>query len=176
MRCAESGASSSTRGSISPSWTTTSAILSAAKRPLLMIGRVSRDEAAWHARVALAEALNAGVVTDLKVGAAFPTDHPLHESAPGIYIDGDAARAIRDADAILRAAGRGVWRTDSIVSTADHNTPTTDWNLGIEGIADPIAREQIVTLDRQLLTQRVRALPGTTMRNVDDGLRLVLGL
>ncbi len=35
---------------------------------------------------------------------------------------------------------------------------------------------QVVTLDRRVLTQRVRAVPGTTMRHVDEGLRLVLGL
>jgi mRNA interferase MazF len=35
---------------------------------------------------------------------------------------------------------------------------------------------QIVTLDRSVLTQRIRAVPGTTLRNVDEGLRLVLGL
>ena len=35
---------------------------------------------------------------------------------------------------------------------------------------------QIVTLDRSVLTQRIRAVPGTTMRHVDEGLRLVLGL
>jgi len=35
---------------------------------------------------------------------------------------------------------------------------------------------QIVTLDRCVLTQRIRAVPGTTLRNVDEGLRLVLGL
>jgi len=34
---------------------------------------------------------------------------------------------------------------------------------------------QIVTLDRCVLTQRIRAVPGTTLRNVDEGLRLVLG-
>jgi len=35
---------------------------------------------------------------------------------------------------------------------------------------------QIVTLDRGVLTQRIRAVPGTTLRSVDEGLRLVLGL
>jgi mRNA interferase MazF len=35
---------------------------------------------------------------------------------------------------------------------------------------------QLVTLDRSVLTQRIRAVPGTTLRNVDEGLRLVLGL
>jgi mRNA interferase MazF len=35
---------------------------------------------------------------------------------------------------------------------------------------------QLYTLDRELLTQRVRALPADTMRNIDEGLRLVLGV
>jgi thiamine pyrophosphate-dependent acetolactate synthase large subunit-like protein len=61
--------------------------LRSAQRPLLMIGRVSRDLAAWKARVALAEVLNARAITDLKVGAAFPTDHPLHVGAPGIFLE-----------------------------------------------------------------------------------------
>src|SRR5438046_5928553 len=59
-------------------------LLRNARHPLLLIGRVSRDPAAWAARIALAERLVAGVGTDLKVGASFPTDHPLHVDAPGI--------------------------------------------------------------------------------------------
>lgn len=35
---------------------------------------------------------------------------------------------------------------------------------------------QLVTIDRALLTQRVRALPAAAMRSVDEGVRLVLGL
>ena len=35
---------------------------------------------------------------------------------------------------------------------------------------------QLLTLDRKLLTQRVRALPAATLRSVDEGLRLVLAL
>ncbi len=77
------------------------AILRAAQRRVLMIGRVSRDVAAWEARVALAEALGASVVTDLKVGAAFPTDHALHVGAPSLLLQADAAKAIAEADAIL---------------------------------------------------------------------------
>jgi 3-isopropylmalate/(R)-2-methylmalate dehydratase large subunit len=33
------------------------------------------------------------------------------------------------------------------VATADHNTPTTGWEQGYDGIADPISKEQITTLD-----------------------------
>src|SRR5213078_2240686 len=57
-------------------------LLRGAQRPLFLIGRASRSEDAWNARVRLAELLGAGVLTDLKVGAAFPTDHPLHLAEP----------------------------------------------------------------------------------------------
>jgi len=77
------------------------ALLEGAKRPVILMGRVSRDERAWEARVRLAERLGASVVTDLKVGAAFPTVHPLHAGAPGLVLAPDAAKAIEDADAIL---------------------------------------------------------------------------
>jgi 3-isopropylmalate/(R)-2-methylmalate dehydratase large subunit len=50
----------------------------------------------------------------------------------------------------LRQAGRKVWRVSSVVATADHNTPTTGWELGLDGIADPISKEQIVTLDANI--------------------------
>jgi thiamine pyrophosphate-dependent acetolactate synthase large subunit-like protein len=77
-------------------------LLRAAKRPVILAGRVSRSLAAWNARVALAEALGARVVTDLKQGAAFPTDHPLHAGAPGTIAPvKEAAAALREADLIL---------------------------------------------------------------------------
>ncbi len=75
--------------------------LTAARRPLILAGRVSRDLAAWNRRVALAEALGARVATDLKVGAAFPTDHPLHAGARTTLATDDVPAAIREADAIL---------------------------------------------------------------------------
>src|SRR5690606_27989807 len=46
------------------------ALLASAGRPLILAGRVSRDEEAWRQRVALAELLGADVLTDQKVGAA----------------------------------------------------------------------------------------------------------
>jgi thiamine pyrophosphate-dependent acetolactate synthase large subunit-like protein len=77
------------------------AILGAAARPLLLIGRVSREQADWDARVALAERLGAAVLTDLKVGAAFPSDHRLHPVAPATFLPAAAAELLRGADAIL---------------------------------------------------------------------------
>lgn len=35
---------------------------------------------------------------------------------------------------------------------------------------------QVLTIDRRLLTAKVRSLPGPVMQSVDEGLRLVLGL
>ncbi len=76
-------------------------ILRGAERPVILAGRVSRDLDAWTARIKLAESLGARVVTDLKVGAAFPTDHFLHAGAPGVYAVPEALDAVREADAIL---------------------------------------------------------------------------
>ncbi len=77
-------------------------LLRAAKTPVLLAGRVSRDLDAWNRRVALAERLGARVVTDLKIGASFPTDHRLHAGAPGgTVLAPEAAEAIRSADVIL---------------------------------------------------------------------------
>jgi thiamine pyrophosphate-dependent acetolactate synthase large subunit-like protein len=76
-------------------------LLSSGKRPLIMIGRVSRDEADFARRVALAERLGAVVLTDIKTGASFPSQHPLHPFPPGLYVTGPAAQLVRDADVIL---------------------------------------------------------------------------
>jgi thiamine pyrophosphate-dependent acetolactate synthase large subunit-like protein len=80
----------------------TADLLRNAKHPVILAGRVSRNIEAWKVRVTLAERLNARVVTDLKVGASFPTDHPLHAGAPGgTVLSPEAAEAIRGADVIL---------------------------------------------------------------------------
>ena len=77
-------------------------LLRNAKRPVILAGRVSRDAEAWNKRVALAERLNARVISDLKVSAAFPTDHPLHAGPPGgIMPTPEVAEFIRAADVIL---------------------------------------------------------------------------
>lgn len=75
--------------------------LSSAKRPVILMGRVSRDEAGWQARIALAETLQAEVLTDLRVGAAFPTDHPLHAAPSGAFLTPGAQEVLRAADVVL---------------------------------------------------------------------------
>ena len=76
-------------------------ILEGAARPLILIGRVGRGAGAWAARIELSERLGAGVLTDLKVGAAFPTEHPLHPAAPGTFLPPDGAELLRRADVVL---------------------------------------------------------------------------
>jgi len=81
--------------------------------------------------------------------------HLVHSEEDGtglLYIDRHLVHEVTSPQAFdgLRAAGRPVWRTDSIVCTADHNTPTTGWELGIDGITDTVAREMVVTLDRNI--------------------------
>jgi thiamine pyrophosphate-dependent acetolactate synthase large subunit-like protein len=73
-------------------------MLSNARNPAILAGRVSRDPGAWNARVALAEKLQAKVFTDIKAGAAFPTDHPLHAAPPATFPDG---RLLADCDVVL---------------------------------------------------------------------------
>jgi thiamine pyrophosphate-dependent acetolactate synthase large subunit-like protein len=75
--------------------------LERAQRPLLLIGRVSRDPAAWDARVALAETLGAPVLTDLKAAAAFPTRHPLHPADPGTFLTPAGRELLRAADLVI---------------------------------------------------------------------------
>lgn len=76
-------------------------ILASAKRPVILAGRATRRQAEWDDRIRLAERLDASVVTDLKVAAAFPTDHPLHAHPPGLFLAPANLELIRSADAVL---------------------------------------------------------------------------
>ncbi|MEY4756460.1 MAG: hypothetical protein RJA34_1358, partial [Pseudomonadota bacterium] len=82
-------------------------------------------------------------------------EHVVHTEEDGtsiLYIDRHLVHEVTSPQAFegLRAAGRKVWRVSSIVATADHNTPTTGWELGYDGITDPISKEQITTLDSNI--------------------------
>jgi 3-isopropylmalate/(R)-2-methylmalate dehydratase large subunit len=79
-------------------------------------------------------------------------EHVVHSEEDGtaiLYIDRHLVHEVTSPQAFegLRVAGRKVWRVSSIVATADHNTPTTGWELGYDGITDPISKEQVTTLD-----------------------------
>lgn len=66
-----------------------------------------------------------------------------------IYIDRHLVHEVTSPQAFegLKLAGRTLWRKSSIVSTADHNTPTDHWDKGIQ---DPISRLQVETLDANI--------------------------
>ncbi len=75
--------------------------------------------------------------------------HLVHEADDGtalVYIDRHFVIEVTSPQAYegLRLAGRKAWRPGSIVATADHNTPTTDWD---KGISDPVSQLQVDTLD-----------------------------
>ncbi len=72
-----------------------------ARSPVILAGRVSRSQEGWAQRVALAERLGARVLTDLKLGAAFPTRHPLHAGPAGMFLTPQAAAVLRQADVVL---------------------------------------------------------------------------
>ena len=78
--------------------------------------------------------------------------HQVHAESDGsalIYIDRHLVHEVTSPQAFegLEINGRKPWRLKSIVATADHNVPTTS---RIEGIADPISRLQVETLDRNI--------------------------
>ena len=77
------------------------ALLRAARNPVILLGRTSRNVDDWNRRIRLAEALSAPVISDLKVGAAFPTAHPLHVAGPGKFLGKAGQEAIRASDCIL---------------------------------------------------------------------------
>jgi 3-isopropylmalate/(R)-2-methylmalate dehydratase large subunit len=75
--------------------------------------------------------------------------HVVHQEADGtclIYIDRHLVHEVTSPQAFegLKLAGRTPWRLSANLAVVDHNVPTTDRKAGI---ADPIARLQVETLD-----------------------------
>lgn len=76
-------------------------LLTKAKKPIILAGRVSRSVDAWNLRIKLAEALQAIVLTDIKTAAAFPGSHPLHSVSSQIFPSSEAQKRLGEADLIL---------------------------------------------------------------------------
>lgn len=72
-----------------------------------------------------------------------------------LYIDRHLMHEVTSPQAFegLRLQNRKPWRVSSVVATADHNTPTTGWEKGMDGITDPIARLQVETLDKNIKSE-----------------------
>jgi len=122
-------------------------MLASAKHPLILAGRVSRNPEAWKARVALAEAVGARVGTNLKVGAAFPTDHPLHVSPPAAFVNDELVAAIKQADVIVsldwvdlagtfKSAGTPAqpWPTAKVIQVSLDQNIHNGWSMDHQGL------------------------------------------
>nr|WP_297355614.1 3-isopropylmalate dehydratase large subunit [uncultured Caldimonas sp.] len=77
-------------------------------------------------------------------------EHVVHTEEDGtavLYIDRHLVHEVTSPQAFegLDIAGRKVWRLSANLAVSDHNVPTTDRK---QGIADPISRLQVDTLDK----------------------------
>ncbi len=76
-------------------------------------------------------------------------EHVVHTEEDGtsvLYIDRHLVHEVTSPQAFdgLEQAGRKVWRLSANLAVSDHNVPTTDRS---HGIADPVSRLQVDTLD-----------------------------
>lgn len=88
-----------------------------------------------------------------------------------IYIDRHLVHEVTSPQAFegLKLAGRKLWRTASILAVADHNVPTTG---RAQGIADPVSRLQVETLDQNCAEFGVNEFK---MSDVRQGIVHVIG-
>jgi 3-isopropylmalate/(R)-2-methylmalate dehydratase large subunit len=101
--------------------------------------------------------------------------HVVRTEADGtalLYVDRHLVHEVTSPQAFegLRLAGRKPWRVGSIVATADHNTPTKDWE---QGIRDPISRTQVETLDANIRAHGAKAY--FPFRDARQGIVHVIG-
>ncbi|MEM9377274.1 MAG: 3-isopropylmalate dehydratase large subunit [Pseudomonadota bacterium] len=74
--------------------------------------------------------------------------------------------------ASLKAAGRGVRRPDLTLAVADHNTPTENQLLGLSGVRDDAARNQLEALTRNVAEHGIEFFP---MGHINNGIVHVVG-
>ena len=88
-----------------------------------------------------------------------------------IYIDRHLVHEVTSPQAFegLRMAGRNPWRTNSVLAVPDHNVPTTDRS---QGIADPVSRTQVETLDSNCREFKITEF---SMNDIRQGIVHVIG-
>jgi 3-isopropylmalate/(R)-2-methylmalate dehydratase large subunit len=101
--------------------------------------------------------------------------HAVRSEADGttlLYIDRHLVHEVTSPQAFagLKLAGRKPWRPESIIATADHNTPTTHWD---RGITDPTSRVQVEALDANMREHPVKAY--FPFRDARQGIVHVIG-
>lgn len=74
----------------------------------------------------------------------------LPDGSSLLYIDRHLLHEVTSPQAFsnLRLAGRKPWRLDTSLATPDHNVPTLGRELGLGGVTDKIARQQIAALEK----------------------------
>jgi thiamine pyrophosphate-dependent acetolactate synthase large subunit-like protein len=119
--------------------------LHAAERPLILMGRVGRGENEWQARIALAEAIGAVVLTDMKLGGTFPTAHRLYGAPATSMLGAQGAAVLREADAVLSldwidlgGTLKTAWGDGPIGATVMHISRDQQlhngWNMDYQGL------------------------------------------
>lgn len=91
-----------------------------------------------------------------------------------IYIDLHLIHEVTTPQAFagLRANGRKVAEPSRTLATADHNTPTEDQELGLDGVKDPEAKLQLETLSKNVEEFGIQFFP---MGDVNNGIVHVVG-
>jgi thiamine pyrophosphate-dependent acetolactate synthase large subunit-like protein len=135
-------------------------MLAKAKRPLILVGRVTNEAGNWERRVALAERLGARVLTDLKTGASFPTTHPLHTYPPGLFVTADAGQSIAEADVILsldwidlggslKQACGGKWPSAAVIQCSLDQYTHNGWSMDYQAL--PPAELSVLAMPDRLV-------------------------
>ena len=102
-------------------------------------------------------------------------DHLVYEAEDGmslIYIDRHLVHEVTSPQAFegLKLARRTPWRPGSIMATADHSTPTRNWDKPIQ---DQDARLQVETLDKNI--KSIAPLAYYPFRDKNQGIVHVVG-
>jgi len=105
------------------------------------------------------------------------TSHLISQQADGtciIYIDRHLVHEVTSPQAFegLRIAKRNVSRPGATIAAADHSVPTQGRRKGIEGIADPAARLQVETLERNC---RAHGIDCFSLSDIRQGIVHVVG-
>ncbi|MEM5515636.1 3-isopropylmalate dehydratase large subunit [Henriciella sp. AS95] len=96
---------------------------------------------------------------------AVQTDAATGESL--IYIDLHLIHEVTTPQAFagLKSAGRKVRRPELTLAVADHNTPTENQSLGLDGVEDEAARNQLAALSRNVAEHGIEFFPMGDLRN-----------
>lgn len=98
----------------------------------------------------------------------------LPDGSTLFYIDRHLLHEVTSPQAFsnLRLAKRKPWRVDTSLATPDHNVPTLGRELGLDGISDRIARQQIAILETN---SREFGIPLFSLNDIRQGIVHVVG-